>query len=75
MSQHSLPPGLKELLNELESYAPAVRRTTPSCCLSEECFLSSYTPPNDACLAAQVPDEITQYAMRQSGYDCKDVRT
>ncbi|KAL4853032.1 Transcription initiation factor TFIID subunit 10 [Chlorella vulgaris] len=45
MSQHSLPPGLKELLNDLESYAPAV------------------------------PDEITQYAMRQSGYDCKDVRT
>ncbi|KAL4448144.1 hypothetical protein ABPG75_005363 [Micractinium tetrahymenae] len=41
----TLPAGLKELLDELEDYAPAV------------------------------PDELTQHALRQSGYDCKDVRT
>lgn len=41
----SLPTGLKELLDEVEDYAPAV------------------------------PDEVTQHALRQSGYDCKDVRT
>ena len=23
----------------------------------------------------QVPDEVTQHALRKAGYDCKDVRT
>ncbi|EFN56271.1 hypothetical protein CHLNCDRAFT_145129 [Chlorella variabilis] len=43
--QQQLPAGLKELLAELEDYAPTV------------------------------PDQVTQHALRQSGYDCKDVRT
>lgn len=78
----SLPPGLKELLNELEEYAPAVRgyehadtsrrrlcrqlRGVPASAR----LLTSLAP-----VRVQVPDEVTQHALRTSGYECKDPRT
>lgn len=73
----NLPVGLKELLDELDDYAPAVGCCTSShqatCTLRLQ--LRSQTRRLLPFAAPQVPDELTQYALRQSGYDCQDVRT
>jgi hypothetical protein len=71
----ALPPGLKELLNELEEYAPVVRRRCSrrgGLCKRGRCRACL---PTLSAVQTQVPDEVTQHALRQSGYDCKDVRT
>lgn len=73
MSQSLLPQGLTELLNDLEDFAPAV-----SCCrpMPAPQTLSSDTRTSSLSLVhPQIPDQVTQYVLRQSGDECKDVRT
>jgi hypothetical protein len=76
MSQ-GLPQGLKDLLNSLEKYAPVVsfcgmlkgsqKRDHSRHWLNCRCV--------GCLLPLQVPDEVTQHSLWQSGYECNDVRT
>lgn len=68
-----LPPGLQQLLNSLPDYETTVRcRIGWHRPLPHHCACPPTSPPF---LIAQIPDEVTQHALRKSGYDCKDVRT
>lgn len=72
--QQQLPAGLKELLAELEDYAPTVRRQRAGRPSLTSFWRAGGSVPLAPCYL-QVPDQVTQHALRQSGYDCKDVRT